>query len=260
MRAYCLIRPETHYRRECFVAGLEAAGYEVQARLPGAAQPGDVLTIWSRYGGHEQIADRFEADGGTVIVAENAYLAPKDGSKYCALAVHAHNGRGKWSVGGSERWNALGHDLKPWRKDGRHILICLSRNFGMRGGIMAADWSGQVTKRLQALTDRPIRLRHHPRNGPEHPVFEEDLRDAWAVVIWYSSLGVRALIHGVPVLCDAPWWIAKGAAGTIEQVESPPMPDRLPHLKRMAWAQWSLEEIASGEPFRLLTEQEAVAA
>lgn len=86
---------------------------------------------------------------------------------------------------------------------------------------------------------------------------EHDLRGAWVTFIWGSAAGVHSLIHGVPVVYDAPHFICEMACtrgmGTIE---TPMMDDnrRLAAMRRMACAQWSVDELASGEPFVLLRE------
>jgi hypothetical protein len=131
-----------------------------------------VLVIWNRYGEFEQLADRFEADGGTVLVAENGYLgAAVDGKTgipkqqvakgiepqhYYAIARHGHNGSGTWPEGGPERLAALGLELAPWRTDGRHILVCPNRYFGMKGFIQPQDWDEKTAQRLRKLTGRPV--------------------------------------------------------------------------------------------------------
>jgi hypothetical protein len=76
-------------------------------------------------------------------------------------------------------------------------------------------------------------------------------------VIWSSGAGVQALVAGIPVIYQAPHWICEGAADdALEVVERNPLGvtpiSREAALQRMAWAQWSLAEIASGEPFRRL--------
>lgn len=254
-RAYNCTRREIHYRHDCFSEGLRAAGYEVRSNVPQETKPGDVLLIWNRYDQMHEIATRFEKAGGTVLVAENGYLgADETGHQLYALARHAHNGRGQWYVGGPERWNALGIELKPWRTDGNHILICPNRSFGMPGLAMPPDWGNTVRRRLAKLTKREVRLRPHPGNdAPRRPLLD-DLAGAWAVVIWASSAGVNSLIVGVPVLCESPAWICKAASGSLNEVEAPPMPDRLPAMHGLAFAQWSLKEIKSGEAFeKLLT-------
>lgn len=264
MKAYCLIRSEPHYRRDAFVAGLTACGYKVETSYQGwPVERGDVLVTWNRYGMTESIADKFEAAGGTVLVAENGYLGPAGVSPHgmnprsiYALARRAHNGRGQWHVGGPERFAALGVELQPWRRDGDYILVCPNRSFGMSGGVMPQDWALDVTRRLQAVTKRPIRIRAHPGNYDSKVPLAGDLRRAWACVIWSSSCGVQALVAGVPVISEAPWWICHGAA--LKSVErQAELPLLIPHvreiaLKSLAWAQWNVDEISSGEPFRYL--------
>ena len=115
--------------------------------------------------------------------------------------------------------------------------------------MMPSDWAYDVARRLAKLTRREIRVRPHPGNSPPKRPLAADLEGAWAVVIWCSSAGVAALVAGIPVLCECPFWIAKAATGAVGQVEAPPFQDRLPALQRLAWGQWDIDEIATGEPF-----------
>lgn len=270
-RAYCLIRPQPVYRHDAFILGLTAAGFFTEAREPRAVEPGDALCIWNRYGANHELASRFEAAGGIVAVAENAYIgpggvSPHDMEPRCwyALAVGGHNGRGTWPVGDSSRWDALGIELKPWRTEGKHILVAPNRPFGQPGNVMPADWASDVARRLRAVTDREIRIRPHPGNGAAKPL-EPDLQDAALCVIWSSSVGVSALVAGVPVMCEANHWICRGATGK-HHVDSPWMGEthRKWELRKLAWAQWHVDELATGEPFARLIDhamkREAVAA
>jgi hypothetical protein len=258
MIAWCLIKRNVDSRWDAFVSGLRAAGYRVmENREPsGKIAPGDVLVLWNRKSANEIIADRFERAGGTVIVAENGYIgADATGRQYYALAVHGHNGSGRWPQGDGERFDRLGLDLKPWRTGGEHILICPNRFIAPRWFMMPRDWVETITRMLARITKRPVRVRPHPghwKRLPQHPdvSLARDLENAWAMVIWSTSAGVRALAAGIPVICCAPWWICKGAAGDdLAQIEAPAMPDRLPAFRRLAHAQWTIDEIASGLPF-----------
>ena len=257
--AYNLTRREVHYRHDAFSAGLAAAGYQVREGAQPQGRPGDVLVVWNRYGHYHEAASRFEAGGGTVIVAENGYLAPGGGSPHglnprtwFALGRGAHNDSTAVPEGGPERWTALGVDLKPWRRDGRHVLVCPNRSFGTPGRIMPPDWGNDVCRRLAKLTKREIRLRAHPGNDAPKKPLAEDLRDCWAMVIWASSAGVHALVAGIPVICESPKWICKPASWFLAEIENPPQPDRLGAMQRLAWAQWSVAEIAAGTAFRRL--------
>lgn len=253
-----MIRRDPWYRHDAFVMGLRAAGYEVHDGAPSErAGPGDVMVCWNRYYQTEQLADRCEAEGGTVLVAENGYVRGRhDGGDHYALAIHGHNGSGQWHIGGPERWNALGIDLKPWRTDGEHILVAPNRSFGMRGFVMPERWGEHTADELRRMTKREVRLRPHPGNGKPAVPLERDLEGAHCVVIWSSSVGVKALIGGIPVVCMAPWWVCKSAAHP--DVLSANLRGRAYDVARekalhaLAWAQWSVQEIASGEPFRYL--------
>lgn len=266
MKAFSLLRREPWYRRQAFESGLKRAGYEVSMEPPARGRPGEVLLIWNRYGGNHAIAERFEREGGRVLVAENGYIgrggtAPKFdvhpagplAEHYYALAEGFHNGRGRWPDGGPERLDALGVELKPWRERGEHILVCPNRSFGVGAQVMHPDWAARCAEQLRKRTDRPVRIRAHPGNDrPKRPL-AEDLAGAWAVVVWSSSSGVHALAEGIPVVCEAPWWILKPAAcRRMDEVLAGALPERRTAFERLAWAQWTCAEMESGEPFRRL--------
>jgi len=210
-----------------------------------------VLLIWNRYGQYHDIAKNFERGGGTVIVAENGYLGTDEtGNQLYALAIGGHNGSGQWAHGGAERFAALNIELKPWRAEGGHILVCPNRSFGRPDMIMPATWAADVRKRLAKFTHREIRVRPHPGNEKPKKPLADDLANAWAVVVWASSAGVQALVAGIPVVCESPYWICKHAAIPMDEIEAPgAKPDRMSALNRLAWAQFSLAEIKSGEAF-----------
>lgn len=263
MQAYSLLRRGPLYRTEAIHKGVEAAGYKVVvASKWEGPQAGNVMLMWNRYMTNHDIATRFEAAGGKVWVFENGYVAqgggtPKfeiragqDTDHYIAIAERYHNGAGKWPSGGPERWRDLGIDLKPWRKEGRHILVCPNRPFGVPGQHMDHNWPAETVRRLKMTSRREVRLRPHPGNDPPKRSLDEDLADCWCMVIWNSSAGVHALAQGVPVVCESKTWVLKGAASS--SADAPETPDRTPHFERMAWAQWRLSEIERGDPFFLL--------
>jgi len=232
---------------DAFLRGLAAARFPAAGEVaPGA----DVSVIW----GKGMLG--YPMPTGRALVAENGYLRGRDGQQHCALALNGHNGAGDWPQGSRARLDALGVTLSPWRKDGGHVLVCPSRGIGAQP--MPQDWTEKTVAALRKLTKREIRVRQHPGNWkklPEHPdaSLARDLEGAHACIIWASAAGVKALAMGIPVIYTAPHWICAGAAGSrLEDIEKPLMPDRLPVFERLASAQWSLDEIATGEPIRAL--------
>jgi hypothetical protein len=263
-RACCLIRPAPHYRSEAFIAGLKAAGYEVTTQLRDP-RPGDVLVGWNRYGTMEDAAGKFERAGGRVLIVENGYIG-KDhlGRQLYAIAEGQHNGAGRWvHRTDTRRFHELDNPPLPWRRSGSHILVTAQRGIGSRTMASPHRWAEDVANRLRTRTKREVRIRQHPedRSNPSRTPLEEDLQGAHAVVTWASGAAVRAIIAVIPVFYEAPHWILEGAARKgIDDIENPWTGDRTPHLERMAWAQWSVEEIASGVPFRLLLQKREEAA
>lgn len=249
-RAWVTLRPLPHYRREAFAEGLKAEGYRIElSDPPGQVAREDVVVIWNRYGTGELTALAADRAGAAVLVAENAYL----GEGY-ALALDQHNGAGRWFPGGPERWGALGLEPAPWRRDGDHILLLPQRGIGPNGVAMPMGWTEETLAALRGRTRRPLRVREHPgRHAPERSL-EDDLAGAWCAVTWGSGAGLRALLAGVPVFNQLPRWIGATAATPLSgaDLERPRRGDRLGMLQRLAWAQWSVEEIARGVPFRHL--------
>jgi hypothetical protein len=267
--AYNLIRSEPHYRREAFTAGLKKNGFDVREQLPLTINAGDLLLIWNRYYTNHDLAQRFERAGGIVIVAENGYLAPGGGSPVhltprhiYAVARSAHNDHTTVRSIGVKRFEALGVREMPWRSNGNHILIAPNRSFGTPGRMMPTDWASDMRKKLEKLTKREIRVRPHPGNDLPKKPLADDLRSCWATVIWATSAGVQSLLAGIPVICEAPFWICKTATVTldelikrsasapIEAIDAPNLgANRLPALQLMACAQWDITEIESGVCF-----------
>ena len=264
MKAHVLIRSQPWYRRSAFCTGLKRAGLAVVDHAPVKPERTTLLVIWNRYAGNHELATQVEKAGGTVWVAENGYLgaggtSPKfdvhpGGPKahhYYALARGFHNGRGTWPQGGPERFNILGVELKPWRTEGEHILICPNRSFGVGAQVMHPDWATRTAERIKKHTKRPVRIRNHPGNDAPKRTLTEDLANAWAVVVWSSGAAVHALAAGIPTYIEAPWQILKGAAA-LGHIEAPTCPQRAPFFERMAWAQWTVAEIESGDAARHL--------
>lgn len=250
MIAVNLLRSEPHYRKDAFNAGLESVGYRIEQDGKPKSR-NDLLVIWNRMFPHEQKAADWEAQGGTVVVCENGYLAPTKWRTY-AISVHGHCGSGWFPIGDEDRFSSLGIALEPWRADGGDILVCGQRGIGSREMASPRRWERKTVDRLRAM-GRRVRLREHPGRVQPKTTLDQDLAGASLCVIWSSACGVRALSLGVPVVYCAPHWICHGAAGAgLGSVAKPLRDDaaRERAMATMAHGQWAIEEIAAGEPFR----------
>lgn len=245
MRAYLLIRDLPPYRRESFAQGLRHLGYEVHKDAPSVPRQTDVLCIWNRYGRNDYLARTFEQVGAKVLVAENGYLG-RDwrGEHWYALSLGNHNGAGEWNPDGPERWDSFGTGFRDWRESGTETVVLATRHIGPNGVAEPRNWSQSIAKELHA------RIRAHPGEKPCVPL-EQDLSRAKCVVTWGSGAALKCLLMGIPVQYGFKKWI--GAPGATP-IGGDGKGDRLAMLRRLAWAMWRTDELATGEPFaRLLT-------
>lgn len=254
-RAACAVILRPPYRGELIAAGLQACGYKVSYTPDNDPRPGDVFVMWNRYGMREKIAQSYERAGGHVLVVENGYFG-RDwrNEHWYAISKGHHNGGGAWREGGPERWDRFGIELQPWRTDGQEIVVLASRGFGAEAVREPKGWSQAIVRDVEKRIGRRVRVRAHPGpdKGKAKPL-EQDIANSYAVVTWGSTAALKALVMGIPVFHGFPKWIGAGAARPFEHdIQDRFLGDRLPMLRRLAWAMWEKREIEKGEPFRWL--------
>jgi hypothetical protein len=224
-------------RRAAFLKGIRRAGLECCDGLPKDPRPGDVFITWNRIGAGNTWAREFEKRGWPVLVVENATWGNDfAGDRWYHLALRHHNTAGRFPVGGPERWDGLGVSLPPMRQDGETVIL-LQRGIGSAPVRMPGKFLAMAHR------DYPrARIRKHPGTRPGVPLLD-DLRKAGQVVTWGSGAALVALMAGIRVRSYYPKWIAAQ-----DNTEA----GRLDMLRRLAWSQWTLDEIASGKPIRRL--------
>jgi hypothetical protein len=84
-------------------------------------------------------------------------------------------------------------------------------------------------------------VRLHPGRTDNPEPLEHALRGVERVITWSSGAAIKALMMGCKVQSDMPNWI-----GEQNNTDA----GRLAMFRRLAWAQWTLDEIADGVPLR----------
>lgn len=223
MRALLNLRYTVPERRAAFEQGLKRIG-----------DP-EVFCTWNRLGTADRTAKEYEARGLPVIVAENAAWGNDfAGKRWYSIANLFHNMSNCFPIGGNERWDRLEVDLEPWRSSGE-IVVLPQRGIGPREVAMPRGWTARG------------RVRPHPGRNPCVPL-RADLANCGKVVTWGSGAAIKALMWGIPVESHMPNWI--GEQNNTDE-------GRLAMFRRLAWAQWDLAEIASGEAFEWLLRSRA---
>lgn len=259
--------------------GLEKVGYENRCKYMvqfenGLIYPFDLIITWTlwKHCHRRYAADEHKKLGGSTLCMENGFLRSIHGRPYYQLGWRVGlgsgiNGQGSFPAGDDSRWKAWNVDLKPWRSTGSHILVCAQR--GVRPDdpdiTHGSNWPDSVIPRIRAVSDRPIWFRPHPGNkrpclpknckvdriiDPEKESLEQNLKDAWCSVVYTSTAATDSIVNGIPVCYDGPKIMCHELAGRVKDMENPPMLDREEVFSRLAWGQWNLEELASGEAFR----------
>jgi hypothetical protein len=247
-RALLLLRHVHSSRWKSFRIGLERCGFNVTDR-PFEPVEGDVFVSWNRFPNAEAVCREFDRNGGLVLIAENPWIK-SEGEKrggMVALCRDHHNGAGWWPIGDFDRWDSFGIELSPWRTRGERVLILPQRGYGEPGVAMSSAWTQNVIGRVSQFTSRSVTVRPHP--GLYRPK-EPDFSKTWCAVTWASGAGIKALAAGIPVFYEMKNWVgALAATYGVRDIEQPFLGDRLPMFRRLAWAQWFLDEIETGYPF-----------
>lgn len=145
------------------------------------------------------------------------------------------------------RFREIGTEIKPWRS-GSHIVVCpQSDSFMATIAGFDGDWTRSAVKRLKQHTDREIRVRPWCRNKTTvGKTLQSDLEGAHAVVVWSSAAAVTAVLAGVPVVVESEACAARPMSGTIEGIESLPMPERENWAGVLADNEWTVDELRNG--------------
>lgn len=246
---------------DAFAAGLDKHGVEVErcGARDGIVEC-DLAVFWSaRY---TAIMKAQQSVGRDFLIMERGYIG--DRTAWTSLAFNGLNGSGEFRNAhgqGPERFDAnFAHLLKPWQVISDRAVI-----FGQVPGDMSIagvdidQWYVDAAREMR-LRGYDVRFRPHPL-APNVRVPGVDLMPgkldhalAWAdyAVTFNSNTGVDAVMAGVPTIAchegSMVWDIAgQGIDAAFE------MPDRTEWASALAWSQWRMEEIESGDAWAHIT-------
>lgn len=226
---------------------VEAAAHRGHLLLPGAVAMYGAARLWP-------ILTRARAEGRTWLYADNGYFKPGHWAGHFSLTRDAYqlgHATGAPPATDHDRWAALGLAIAPWRRHGGHVLVCPPTPvWSALIGLDDTAWLRTTLTTLKAATDRPIRVRHKPRNraraAAQGPL-ADDLKDCWALVTHSSKAAIEALLAGVPAFCTHPCAASPVALADVTRIEQPNRDgDRHAWAAWLAAGQWTIEEIRRG--------------
>ena len=211
----------------------------------------------------------------TYYYGDNGYMRPgKNELGHFRITKNAlqHTGTGDFPIPEAlayKRFKGLGLEIKKWRKNGKHVLVCPPmRLSGAVWGYDSDKWLADTLETLKKHTDRELRVRAkmswNDNKGPNTASYEgrpktelrtmaEDLDGAWALVSYNSNAATEALLAGVPVFnAEACGSYAMGTPD-LSKIETPRMDgDRHRWAAMLACNQWTLEEMRNGTAWKML--------
>lgn len=246
MRIAIYSRHGRHATALALEAGFEALGHGVAHRshsdyTAGQTEKFDaIVAVGLRGKGRDILADYMRI-GTPVLIVDFGYVRRVTGFESSFDGLY-------WqiSLGGlnrvppfpcpPDRWQALGVELAPpVNRDGPRVLCAqtvgdAAHPFATRA--LLDEWIAAVPH--DELRLHPETARH---DGVDLEPLDAMLGRAGVVVTWNSNVGHDALIAGVPVVAlgDAPY------AGVA-------LEDRDAYFARLAYGQWTIEEMAAGLP------------
>ena len=260
---------------EAFTQSLETAGEEIQLNCNGNS---DVTVIWSvlwqgKMRGYQSIWEECQKKNTPVVVLEVGGIKRNETFKVGINGVNREADFANQTFDG-ERWKKLNIELKPWRSTGDTIIICGQhhRSHQWRNNPTMNLWFEQQINEIRKHTDRPIVIRPHPRNPTGFDIskwknvtkvlpqrdhntvddtdFKETLKQAWAVVNYSSNPAMMSVFNGIPVFVSEQSLCYDVGNTSLSNINNPAMPDRSNWANKLAYTEWTTEEIKQGLPWQ----------
>jgi hypothetical protein len=167
-----------------------------------------------------------------------------------------------------DRWNALCKfnptlRYQGWKKPGSKILLIMSTDkpFAYYGHDRQ-EWIDTTIKTIKQHTDREIVIREKAGRGERtnDTIYDALDDDIYALVTYNSIAAVEAIQYGIPAFSMAPTAASVVSSNDLTQIETPPKPDEeliQKWLWSLAYGQFSLTELLTGEAWRLVLENDS---
>lgn len=204
--------------------------------------------------------------GKEVLVMERGYVG--DRFYYTSLGWNGLNNYAtfpKYEDDGGKRFAEHGGILKPWKnkKDGYALILGQVPGDASLQGQDLIPWYEEISKNISDYYGVDIFFRPHPDNKKRgihqilnnamlspHTSLEEAINGANFTVCWNSNSAVDSILAGKPCIIGDKGTMAYEMCSM--DYKTPIMKDRHEWANKLAFKQWSIDEIKSGEALERL--------
>lgn len=257
-----------------FMRGCEALSCSAALRNPAglAGQPEDcfdVICVNGMQGNCQMMVALYAEQGVPAIVIDLGYIYRPD---YFQLGWQGIN---RLPAGPFDSARALSmfDDIPQTAKHGgSYVLVCGQKQGDRQHNLPdVRAWAKHTIAALKKVSSEPIKFRPHPLyrfhldktgvafSDPKTESLHDALIGARCLVTHNSTSAIEALLFGVPVFCSSSAMYAEFCNTSLEAFDSPCFHDPTSFFNRLAYGQWTLDEIADGKAlqFLLTTKHEA---
>jgi hypothetical protein len=232
----------------------------------------DVAAFYGLYGNCKQAFMDYRRTGKKAVYIDLGYWERTQGGKlygYHKVAVNARHPTAYFMKRPMPmtRFKQLGLEVKPWRREGTHILIAgMGAKAAAVEGFAPNQWEITALRELRKHSDRPVIYRPKPSwrspekidgttFSPNSQPLADVLDDCWATVSHHSNVCVDGLIEGIPTFCYHGVGSVMGLQ-ELSKIEDPIYPDgREQWAANIAWTQWRPDEMEGGHAWRYLRDE-----
>lgn len=252
--------------------GIKACGDEVSIRSETDHREADcdAALFWGFITPCQTIMADYRKAGKPVVYLDMGYWQRAGQDGHFKVAVNARHPTKYFQkvAHDDQRAKALGIAARPWRKEGRHILLAgMSAKAAWAEKIEPAERFERITiQALKNVTDRPIVYRPKPSWGDAKPIegarfssreerLEDVFSDCYAVVTHHSNVAVDGLVAGIPCFV---WDGVATAMGSndLKNIDRPCRPDdRDQWINDITYTQFRLSEMREGVAWRHLRDE-----
>lgn len=267
-----------------FAAGAQSQGATVHVETKNIYTPSKLAVILGWASPLQQspniklrahVVQQQKQQGNHVMAIDaNCFKFADPDSRYLRYSINGvYYDTSEYANGNSDasKWHQLSQDinvqLQDWRSTGNYILLLIQRDGGW--SMKGADpviWARKKIKLIRSQCDMPIVLRPHPGkivdlssltnatvvvSDTVARSLQQDIDQAAAAVVFNSSSGVAAILHGVPLWVDDPGSVCWAVANKdIDQIQNPVFFDRNQWINDLAACHWTDEESRQGLVFQ----------
>ncbi len=137
--------------------------------------------------------------------------------------------------------------LSKWRSAGEHILVCPPSKTALANSNQKT-WLESTILEIKKYSDRKIIIKN------KNSLADIDyFKDAWAVVTDISNVAIDSYVRGIPVVATSQSVYSSIGSVGLSNIECPRIGDRELLFNWLAYNQFSLDEIRTGEATKILT-------